>query len=208
MRHIVDLGKRIELLPMDRHFHDVTLALYERPGSNGAAAFRVHTYSGHEGAEARMAWLGEAMQTLGDMVLEGEHSERFPCGAEHSMGVRRLFLEVCKLDPANKVTAKPLTVFDKKADGNIIVTSLGAGRYRVSADDPANTRRIATAAGGLVKLAEMEAESDDTVAFFCGHAHDALIGLLLTRALNVRVAMREQAETAGRGVLAAPSTQE
>jgi hypothetical protein len=32
--------------------------------------------------------------------------------------------------------------------------------------------------------------------------------MLLTRALNVRIAMREQAEAAGRGVLAAPSAQE
>ncbi len=208
MGHIVDLGKRIELVPMDRHFHDVTLALYELPGKDGAAAFRVHTYSGHGGAGGRMAWLGKAMQTLGGMVAAGERSVRFPCGAEHAMGVRRLFLEACKLDPAGVVEAKPLTVFDKKSDGNITVTGLGNGRYQVSADDPANTRRIGAVAGGLVKLAEMEAISDDTVAFPCGHAHDALIGLLLTRALNVRIAMREQAEAAGRGVLAAPSAQE
>jgi hypothetical protein len=208
MGHIVDLGKRIELVPMDGRCHDITLALYEQPSSDGTAVFRVHTYSGHDGATARMAWLGEAMQTLGGMVGEGERCVRFPCGAEHAMGVRRLFLEACKLDPAATVEARPLTIFDKKSDGNITVTGLGDGRYQVSADDPANTRRIGAVAGGLVKLAEMEATSDDTVAFSCGHAHDALVGLLLTRALNVRIAMREQAETAGRGVLAAPSAQE
>ncbi|MDP6951287.1 MAG: hypothetical protein QGF53_00865 [Alphaproteobacteria bacterium] len=206
MGHIVDLGKRIELVPMDRHFHDVTLALYERPGD--AASFQVHTYSGHDGSAGRMAWISEAMQTLGGMVADGDKGLRFPCGSEHAMAVRRLFLETCKLDPAEAVAPKPLTVFDKKSDGNITVASLGEGRYQVSADDPANTRRITAVAGGLVKLAEMEAESDDTVAFSCGHSHDALIGMLLTRALNVRIAMREQAEAAGRGVLAAPSAQE
>ena len=38
MGHIVDLGKRIELVPMDGRCHDITLALYEQPSSDGTAA--------------------------------------------------------------------------------------------------------------------------------------------------------------------------
>jgi hypothetical protein len=45
------------------------------------------------------------------------------------------------------------------------------------------------------------------VGFACGHEHDALIGMLLPRALNLRAAMREQEEAMSRGMLVAPSAQ-
>ncbi len=50
--------------------------------------------------------------------------------------------------------------------------------------------------------------SPNQVAFSCGQSHDALAGLLLPRALNVRVALRDEETAAGRGVLAAPSQQD
>jgi hypothetical protein len=46
------------------------------------------------------------------------------------------------------------------------------------------------------------------VAFACGQSHDALVGLLLVRALNVRAVLREEEVQATRGTLAAPSTQQ
>jgi hypothetical protein len=45
------------------------------------------------------------------------------------------------------------------------------------------------------------------LAFPCGHSHDALIGLLLPRALNVRAVLREEEAAVGRGNLVAPSQQ-
>ncbi|HCQ02539.1 MAG TPA: hypothetical protein DIT99_18460, partial [Candidatus Latescibacteria bacterium] len=69
-------------------------------------------------------------------------------------------------------------------------------------------RRISFIAGGLIKLAQLEDQSVDTVAFDCKYAHDAMLGLLLVRAPNVRAVLREQEATASRGVLAAPSQQE
>ena len=87
--------------------------------------------------------------------------------------------------------------------GSILSQRKGEGRGA--------TRSITTAiAGGLMKLGEMEdtgADSRDTVAFDCAHAHDALVGLLLTRAPNVRIALREEEMGASRGVLSAPSQQ-
>ena len=61
-----------------------------------------------------------------------------------------------------------------------------------------------------MKLGEMEGietDNKDTVGFACGHSHDALIGLLLIRAPNVRVVLREEEMGAARGVLSAPSQQ-
>jgi hypothetical protein len=47
----------------------------------------------------------------------------------------------------------------------------------------------------------------DKVAFGCGQPHDALVGLLLIRAPNVRAAMREAEMMAARGVLGVPGQQ-
>ena len=62
---------------------------------------------------------------------------------------------------------------------------------------------------GLLKLGQMEAvgDSNDRVAFTCGQDHDALVGLLLKRAPNVRAALREVEQMAARGVLSGPASQ-
>ena len=106
----------------------------------------------------------------------------------------------------------PLSILDKKSQLTITVNSVGDGFYSVAADGEgrAAARRVTAIAGGLIKLGEMEdtgADSRDTVAFECAHAHDALVGLLLTRAPNVRVALREEEMGAARGMLSAPSQQ-
>ena len=91
------------------------------------------------------------------------------------------------------------------------VASQGAGARRLSADGDELDKdsRVAAVANGLVKLGEMRqgGSGSDSVAFACGQAHDALVGLLLVRALNVRAVLREEESTASRGVLAAPSAQ-
>lgn len=58
----------------------------------------------------------------------------------------------------------------------------------------------------LAELAVLEGESTQ-VEFPCKASHDALIGLLLPRALNVRAILREEESAGGRGLLAAPSQQ-
>ena len=93
------------------------------------------------------------------------------------------------------------------------VLCYGNGRYHVTAnsDESGTERRVSAITGGLIKLGDMIAvdeEKSDQVAFSCGCSHDALVGLLLVRAPNVRAAVREQQMTASRGVLSSPSQQE
>ena len=83
--------------------------------------------------------------------------------------------------------------------------------YEVSTDDPQDksAARIDAITGGLKKLAEIEFVDGEPhrVKFACGSPHDALIGLLLPRALNVRAVLREEEMAASRGTLVAPSAQ-
>jgi len=204
-----NLGVRIELVSMDPHFHNITIALY-RQDQTGRPEYLVYSYSGLPGTAERIAALRSSMATLGHLVLDGELLH-FPCGSAHQAAVRRTFLETAKLPPGSANAPKPLTVLDKKSGRNITATNLGEGRYQITADGPEDGKavRIDAIIGGMVKLAEvgLVAGSAGGFAFPCGKTHDPLVGLLLPRALNVRAILREEESAGGRGLLVAPSQQ-
>ena len=211
MGSTLELGSRIELVPIDSHFHEITVGLYETSGADGPE-FRIHSYSGKAGVDERLDFLLSAMMTLGGMESIGDgRSLRFPCGTQHLRGCKRVFLEACKLASGSDLQPRPLAVFDKKADRDISAVPKGNGGYAVTADgDDENTlRRISVVCGGLVKLGDMIRVAEESkVAYECRCDHHALTGLLLVRAPNVRAAMREEEESTSRGKLAAPSQQE
>ena len=217
MRRVVDIGRRIELIPIDPHFYDITIGLYRQQIVDATSgkdfpAFLVHTYSHISGAVERIEGVKEAMQLLGGMLRTADGLLYFPCRSVHEAACRRVFLEACKLAPNTRIEPRPLSILDRKSRLTIRVDSAGKGIYRVSAEGEGRgaARRISAIAGGLMKLGEMESvetANRDTVAFACGQSHDALIGLLLTRAPNVRVVLREEEIGASRGVLTAPSQQ-
>ena len=217
MGRIVDIGRRIELIPLDPHFHDITIGLYRQHIADVTTgtefpAFLVHTYSHITGATERIQEVVQAMQILGGMQTTAEGLLYFPCKDTHEFACRRVFLEACKLTSNTPAEPRPLNILDRKSRLTITVDSTGNGTYRVRANGEGRgaARRISAIAGGLLKLGEMESldtDNRDTVRFACGHSHDALIGLLLTRAPNVRVVLREEEMGAARGVLSAPSQQ-
>jgi hypothetical protein len=204
------MGTRIELVPMDSHCSDITIALY-RQDVDGIPGYRVHTYSQHAHAQERIETLRQTMLVLGCVEIDDDGLLHFPCGHAHQFAIRRLFLDACKRDPQQPLSPLPLHIFDKKGDCDIFVDSLGSGRYAVRAEgnNAGIERRTATIARGLIRLGEMEENSDDAnlASFSCGATHDALVALLLVRAPNVRAAMREAEEMSSRGQLVAPSAQ-
>ncbi len=211
MASIVNIGRRIELVPIDPHFMDITIGLY-RQQLDDWAVFRVHTYSRIEGAATRIQDVVQSMKILGGMEETSDGLLYFPCGERHEAACRRVFLEACKLEPNKQVKPRPLNILDKKSQLTITVDSVGFGIYRVSSNGEglSAARRISAIAGGLRKLGEMGSVRElenDTAKFLCGQSHDELVGLLLVRAPNVRVILREQEAGAARGVLSAPSQQ-
>ena len=215
MGRLLELGERMELVSMDPHCHDISISLYRETGEDGASGFLAHSYSGKEGAAGRLAFVMGAMAAMGGMGPAAGRPDRiaFACGAEHRAAVKRLFLEACKRVTGSEVGALPMSIYDKKNDFTIDATNAGGGSYRLAAAggvaDDKVARRVDGMTRGLIKLAEMEPGGHAGEARFpCGFAHDALVGLLLGRALNVRAAMREAEAAAARGILAAPSAQQ
>lgn len=211
MASIVNIGRRVELVPIDTHFKDITIALY-RQQVNDRAVYQVHTYSRLDGAMNRIQEIVKSMCILGGMQETSDGLIYFPCGERHEAACRRVFLEACKHSSDTPVEHRPLITLDKKSQLTISVESVGNGIYNVSSNGEGRSaaRRVAAIAGGLKKLGEMNSDaenSDDSINFSCGHAHDALVGLLLVRAPNVRVILRQEEASATRGVLSAPSQQ-
>jgi hypothetical protein len=202
-----DLHRRVELIPMDRWCADITVALYLLADGRTAV---VHSYSARADAPDRLEWLAAGMRQLADMAGAGR-SASFACGTWHERAARRAFLEAAKPDPTVGIAARMLSIHDPRTDQQVTVTPLGGGAYRVAAvaADPAVPSRAPAVAAGLAKLADLDADpADDTVVRFpCGASHDALVALLLPRAINVRAALREQEMAAARGILVAPSQQ-
>ncbi len=211
-RRLRPISRRIELVSMDRHCDDLTLGLYEQVDADGHT-FLIHTYSSRPGAATRTRFVARAMGVLGGMEVDPNNATklRFPCGKCHRIACRRIFLEATKLATGDSLAARPLEVFDKRKKTTIRVKSLGDGEYLIGTVGltGGHDRRAAVAALGLVRLGGMEAvpETSDRVRFGCRTSHDAAVGLLLTRALEVRAALREIESRAARGVLVAPSSQ-
>lgn len=212
MGETVDLGRRVELVPMDPHFLNISIALYRQDAGEGPQ-YLVHSYSRREGTRQRLEFVAKAMVLLGELEpVAGESLQiRFPCRTEHPLACRRVFLEACKLDPSQPGSSRPLHILDRKSNRTITVSSRNDGSYLLAADgeEPDKASRIAAVANGLAKLGQMQlgASGSDFVQFACGQPHDALVGLLLVRALNVRAVLREEEMAAARGVLSAPSAQ-
>jgi hypothetical protein len=211
MTHTLDLGRRMELMSMDSHCDDITIALYQEHDPKGPY-YIVHSYSSLPQAHERVLFISRAMQVMGglDSIPDNPAALRFPCGAEHLKACRRLFLEACKLDSHVSPETRPMQLKDNKTGQLIRGEWIGNGAYRISGPADAETDRVPVYVNGLAKLAELQIDPSqpDTVRFECGARHDQLIGLLLNRAQNVRAILREQEMLASRGVLAAPSAQQ
>ncbi|MBR46579.1 MAG: hypothetical protein CMM31_08905 [Rhodospirillaceae bacterium] len=210
MAHIAEIGSRIELVSMDKYFQDISLGLYEQEAADGVAEYVVLSYAHMPGAAERVQFVMQAMQILGNMEATPDGRLRFACGDAHHTACKRLFIAASKVTPDAEPAALPLRIHDRKSECDYSVTSLGGGHYRITAEGESETapRRVRAIAGGLRKLGDMtETGNDDEAAFACGASHDALTGLLLVRAPNVRAVMREEDAAAKQGVLAAPSAQ-
>jgi hypothetical protein len=212
MGKTLDLGQRIELQSADKHCHDISLGLYRRD-VGGRPRVYVHSYSSAPGVEQRVAFIRKGLVAMLGLEACADDAMwlQFSCNDPHERALKRGFLDLCKLETGAALEPKPLTAPDKKAGCDLSAVSLGNGVYetRPMGQTDTGARRAEALVRGFVKVCEMqEVEgASNRIAFPCGMSHDALIGMLMFRAQNVRASMAEQEAAAARGVLAAPSQQ-
>ena len=201
------LGMRVELVSTDKYFRDISIALYAQQKDDGWN-FLVRSFATHDGVKPRIEFIVDTMQSLGGMQSVGEHRLQFPCGNQHLVAVRRVFLQACKDKPGETIQKIPLSLWDKKSELTITAKPKGEGTYRLIADGDSG-RRLMALRNAMNKLADLEPieSTPEQFGFSCGHDHNDLVGLLLQSAPNVRAVMREFEMNAAKGVLLAPGSQ-
>jgi hypothetical protein len=177
-------GKCLELVPIDPHFHNISIGLYFK----GDIA-TVWTFSRREGVEARIEQVRDQLAKLGDMdAVEGIYNQVKPrCGTIHQRPLKFLMMQAVEKDPSFdypkglvKDLRSPLMLgFEsEEIDGRTV--------YRVTAEGeaPRAAGRLRAITSGFVRYGEMERVGDG-VSFSCGARHDQLMRLLLPYARNV-----------------------
>lgn len=196
-------GNCLELVPLDPHFHHISIGVYLKDG-----VATVWTFSRCEGAQERIRRVRDQIVGLGGLVpVEGTHDKvRFPCDHVHLRPLKFLMMQAVEKDPeyvlpegvmSVKDTRTPLTltVAGRAQGGRWVYTVSGAGQA------PNVPMRLKAVVGGFVRYGEMQRVSDTEVAFHCGTRHDDLVRLLLPYARNMSAVDQMMEAAAMRGQL-------
>ena len=167
-------GQCLELVPLDRRFHDISVGLYVKDG-----VCTIWTFSRRDGVESRIREIREQMMALGGMeAVEGsENQVRFPCGHLHERTLRFVMSQAVGKAPDYAPPQGELTIRDSKSaltiraelSGNV---SDGRAVYNVWLEGEARNAamRLRMVLAGFARYGEMEQVGESGVAFACGYA--------------------------------------
>ncbi len=182
---IARYGDCVELVPMDPHFHDISVGLYERD-----CVATVWTFSRRPGVEDRMREIVDRLIHLGGMERADEWNRvRFHCGRMHTRPLK--FLTTTAVErTAERDRPEELRIQDSKSALTIEMTGGQSGDryvYRVSVTGEARNPalRLRAIIAGFLRYGEMEKIDDTTVSFDCGQRHDGLARLILPYSRNI-----------------------
>jgi hypothetical protein len=189
--HVLDVieryGRCLELVPLDPHFHDISVGLYSKGNIS-----TVWTFSRKPGVEDRIRVIRDRLVTLGGLQpVEGTHDQiTSPCGQLHSRPTRFLMMRAVERDPDSSPPKVGETVKDMKSGlalGTDSRETDGGVVYYVTAegDAPNKAARLRAITSGFVRYGEMEKTEDGGITFPCGYRHDELVQLVLSYARNV-----------------------
>ena len=177
-------GKCLELVPIDPHFHDISVGLYAKD-----RIATVWTFSRRDGAAGRIEQVRDQLAALGDLApVEGTHDQLRPCcGTVHQRPLKFLMMQAVEKDPSftypqgrtkDLRSALMLGFESEEVEGRTV--------YHVTAEGeaPNAAGRLRAVTSGFVRYGEME-RANGGLAFGCGAKHDPLMKLLLPYARNV-----------------------
>ncbi len=185
-------GQCLELVPLDRRFHDISVGLYVKD-----SICTIWTFSRRTGVEDRIREIRDQMIALGGMeaVAGADNQVRFPCGELHQRTLRFIMSQAVGKAPDYAPPQGDLTIQDSKSALTIRVEpQTGSGDsanaravYDVSLEGEARNAamRLRMVLAGFARYGEMEQAGEGGVAFPCGMPHDALMRVLLPYSRNI-----------------------
>ena len=199
-------GQCLELVPLDRHFYNISVGLYVKEG-----VCTIWTYSHREGVENRIREIRDQMMALGGMeAMEGSDNQvRFPCGLLHERTLRFVMSQAVGKAPDYAPSQGELSIQDSKSALTIRAQLSDESEdridntavYNVSLEGEArNTAmRLRMVLAGFTRYGEMQQVGESGVAFACGMPHDALMRVLLPYSRNISSVETMMAAEALRG---------
>ncbi len=181
------LGRCLELVSMDPHFHDVTVGLYYTGNVT-----TVWSFSRVPGIEGRIEQIRDRLVALGGLIpVEGTHDKAvFPSESIFEKPLRFLFTETVEKDPSIAPPDGPITSPDTKSRLTFTVTGSQSDDkyvYTVTAEGeaPRPQSRIRAVVGGYMRYGECERVTPDSFVFPDNARHDEMARVLLPFARNV-----------------------
>lgn len=194
-------GRCLELVPIDPHFHNITVGLYVKDDT-----CTVWTYSTVDGVQGRIEQVRDQMVALGGLVpVEGTNNQvRFPCGHLHVRPAKFLLAQAVGKVADYAAPVGAMSIPDSKTKLTLHVSGSEAGGkwvYQVSGEGeaPNPAMRLRMVVAGFVRYGEMDKVSDTEVSFPCGQRHDELLRILLPYSRNVSAVESMMEEEAMRG---------
>ena len=197
-------GRCLELVPIDKYFHDISVGLYVK-----GSTCTVWTFSKKTGVDQRIRAIRDQMVFLGGMeAIEGTGNQvRFPCGQVHTRPLRFLTAQAVGKAPDYAPPQGQMSIKDSKSaltikvDGRNLDGSGTDGVYQVSLEGDASNpaMRLRMILAGFTRYGEMEQVGDSGVAFSCGSKHDALMRILMPYSRNISSVETMMAAEALRG---------
>ncbi len=199
-------GQCLELVPLDRRFHDISVGLYVKEG-----ICTIWTFSRKEGVEERIREIRDQMIALGGMeAVEGSYNQvRFPCGQLHQRTLRFVMSQAVGKAPDYAPPQGELSIQDSKSaltihadlSGDLAEEHGGRAVYDVWLEGEARNAamRLRMVLAGFTRYGEMEQVGESGVSFACGMAHAALMRVLLPYSRNISSVETMMAAEALRG---------
>ena len=199
-------GQCLELVPLDRRFHDISVGLYVKDD-----ICTIWTFSHKEGVEERIREIRDQMIALGGMeAIEGANNQvRFPCGQLHQRTLRFVMSQAVGKAPDYAPPQGALAIQDSKSaltihaelSAELTETHGGCAVYDVSLEGEARNAamRLRMVLAGFTRYGEMEQVGESGVTFACGMPHDALMRVLMPYSRNISSVETMMAAEAMRG---------
>ena len=184
---IEEYGQCLELVPMDPHFHGISVSLYRKDG-----VCTLWSYTGKPGLEERITAIRDQFVALGGLTpVDGTHNQiKFLCGGLHLRALRFLLAQAVGKSPDFSPEGDGLSIRDTRTKLTLNVSGKETTEryvYELSATGEATSipARLRMVVAGFVRYGEMEKVGDAEVAFPCGQRHDRLMGILMPYSRNI-----------------------
>ena len=184
---IEEYGQCLELVPMDPHFHGISVGLYLKDG-----VCTLWSYTGKPGLEERITAIRDQFVALGGLTpVDGTHNQiKFLCGGLHLRALRFLLAQAVGKSPDFSPEGDGLSIRDTRTKLTLNVSGKETTEryvYGLSATGEATSipARLRMVVAGFVRYGEMEKVGDAEVAFPCGQRHDQLMGILMPYSRNI-----------------------